>query len=135
MRPLIEDEYRVNIVAISCDSQQHVARHRERDGISFPLLSDPKLEIIRQFGLVHQKGLAFQTFNLLGVPLGWPTGFRRMAIPTTLLIDEQGMVRWIDQAEDYRQRGDETRISQALAEVFGEAGAVTFDGAGEAVGQ
>lgn len=47
-----------------------------------------------------------------------PTGYKTMAIPTTLLVDEQGVVRWIDQADAYRLCGDERRVSQALAEAF-----------------
>jgi hypothetical protein len=43
-----------------------------------------------------------------------------MAIPTTLILDEDGIVRWIDQAEDYRLRGDRTRTEGALREAFGE---------------
>lgn len=118
MRPLIEDEYGVEIIALSRDTREQVARHRARDGLSFTMLSDPALKVIGQFGLIHQKGLAFHTFTILGIPLGWPTRFQRMAIPTTLIVDETGIVRWIDQADDYRQRGDAARIRAALRQVF-----------------
>ena len=120
MRPLIEDEYGLTIVALSRDTQDDVARQLARDRLSFCLLSDPELVVIKQFGLIHHKGLAFQTFNVLGIPLGWPTKFQHMAIPTTLIVDESGTVRWIDQADDYRQRGDKARIRAALVEVFGQ---------------
>ena len=43
-----------------------------------------------------------------------------MAIPTTLLIDEKGIIRWIDQADDYRLRSDNERVMTAVREVFGE---------------
>ena len=55
---------------------------------------------------------------MLGIPIGWPTKFNQMAIPTTILIDEKGIVRWIDQATDYRLRGDHERIATALTQVF-----------------
>jgi hypothetical protein len=41
-----------------------------------------------------------------------------MAIPTTLLVDEDGIVRWIDQADDYRIRSDTARVLTAAAEAF-----------------
>lgn len=44
----------------------------------------------------------------------------QMAIPTTLLLDEEGIVRWIDQADDYRLRGDRARTENALKRVYGE---------------
>ena len=120
MQPLLQS-YGVQTVAISKDSVSQAQQHRQRDSLIFPLLTDPELKIHRQFGLVHQNGLEFKTFFVFGIPLGWPIGFRRMAIPTTFLVDEKGVVRWIDQAEDYRLRGNRARIEQALKQAFGES--------------
>lgn len=118
MKPLF-DQYNVSVIALSKDTQKEVAFHLERDGLeNVLLLSDPKLEMIRKFGLEHHKALEFITWNVLGIPLGVPGGFKTMAIPTSILLDEEGVVRWIDQADDYRQRGDEQRIQTALKEVF-----------------
>jgi len=85
------------------------------------LLSDPELAIIKRFGLLHEGAIVFRTFLVGGArfPLGWPIGFKQMAIPTTLLLDEDHVVRWIDQADDYRVRGDERRTQQALEQTFG----------------
>ena len=117
MRPLL-DRYEVKTIALSKDSVEIASQHRKRDGLSFTLLADPALKVIEQFGLIHQSGLEFKTFFVLGIPLGYPTGFRRMAIPTTFLVDRDGIVRWIDQADDYRLRGDVERIRQALQSVY-----------------
>lgn len=118
MRPIL-DAYGVSLVAISKDTIEQAAGHRLRDNLSsFMLLSDPDLDVIQAYGLVHQKGFRFHTLFLGSFPLGWPVGFDRMAIPTSLLIDEDGRVCWIDQAEDYRLRGDAGRIERALAAVF-----------------
>ncbi len=119
MQPLLQS-YSLQTLAISKDTVAQAQQHRQRDGLTFPLLTDPELKIHRQFGLVHQNGLEFKTFFMLGIPLGWPVGFRRMAIPTTFLVDAQGIIRWIDQADDYRLRGNRERIEQALQQVFGE---------------
>lgn len=117
MQPLLQN-YSVQTVAISKDNVSQAQHHRQRDSLIFPLLTDPELKIHHQFGLVHQNGLEFKTFFVLGIPLGWPVGFRRMAVPTTFLVDEQGIIRWIDQAEDYRLRGDRKRIEEALQQAF-----------------
>lgn len=121
MSPLLE-RYGVRVIALSKDDQAMARAHRARDGLRFDLLSDPNLAIIRRFGLLHAGAVVFKTWFLVGrFPLGYPTGFKQMAIPTTLILDEQGVVRWIDQADDYRLRGDQARTEQALAEVFGPA--------------
>lgn len=128
MKPML-DRYGVSVVALSKDPPELARAHRDRDGIEFTLLSDPDLAVIERFGLLHEEALEFTTFFVAGIPLGWPKrlGFDRMAIPTTLLIDEQGIVRWIDQADDYRLRGDERRTLAALEESFGEPGPTSGD--------
>ncbi len=110
----------VQVVALSKDTVAQAAAHRVRDGLTFPLLSDPDLSVITRFGLRHEAGLEFRTFLIGSVrfPLGWPVGFKAMAIPTTLLLDEDHIVRWIDQADDYRIRGDASRTQGALDAVF-----------------
>jgi len=118
MKPILE-RYGVRVIALSKDSPSQMATHLRRDPLTMTLLSDPKLEAIRKYGLLHRGGFEFITVPLFGVPLGVPRGFRDMAIPTTLLVDKNGVIRWIDQAEDYRMRGDEARIEQALAATWG----------------
>lgn len=115
------DSYGVTVVALSKDDVATCAAHRQRDGINFTLLADPALAVIKRFGLLHEGGFEFRTFLLGSIkfPMGWPTGFKSMAIPTTLLLDEDHTVRWIDQADDYRVRGDVTRTEAALREVYG----------------
>lgn len=121
MMPLLE-RHGVTVIALSKDDLAETNAHRARDGLTFTLLSDPELSVIKQFGLLHEGGLEFKTFFIGSArfPLGWPVGFKQMAIPTTLLMDEAHIVRWIDQAEDYRLRGDEARTRLALLEAFGE---------------
>jgi peroxiredoxin len=120
MAPLVA-EYGVTVVALSKDSPEQAAAHRVRDELSFTLLADPDLAVIKRFGLLHEGAIVFRTFLIGGArfPLGWPIGFKQMAIPTTLLLDKDHIVRWIDQADDYRVRGDEQRTRQALLETFG----------------
>ena len=112
-------KYGVRVVALSSDTPDRARFHLERDQLTLQLLCDPELRVISDYGLLHRRGISFRTFFFLGVPLGVPAGFKEMAIPTTILVDEKGIIRWIDQAEDYRMRGDEARIARALQDAFG----------------
>lgn len=114
MRALFHEKG-VRLVALSKDSVAEAAAHRTRDELDdITLLADPDLKVISAFGLEHHKALEFKSWTVLGIPLGLPTGYKRMAIPTSILMDANGTVRWIDQADDYRVRGDEERLIQAL---------------------
>ena len=121
MRPDLE-KYDVSIVALSKDTVAEAALHKKRDQLSFMLLSDPHLEVIRQFGVEHRKAFGFKTegsFSLFGIPFSLQPSFKAMAIPTTMIVDEQGIIRWIDQADDYRLRSDTERVMTAVKDVFG----------------
>jgi len=115
------DEYGVSLVALSKDTVDEAAIHKGRDGLTMNLLSDANLEVIRQYGVEHHKALGFKTgdFTLYGLPLAFTPSFKTMAIPTTLLIDENGVIRWIDQTDDYRLRSSEDRVLQAVRNAFG----------------
>ncbi len=114
--------YGISVIALSKDTPKEVGIHKSRDHLSIDLLSDAKLKVIRQYGVEHHKGFGFETgsFKIFDVPLALKPSFKAMAIPTTLLIDEDGMIRWIDQADDYRLRSNNDRVMAAIREVFGE---------------
>ena len=112
--------FRVEVVALSKDNAQAAARHKARDNLSFTLLADPKLGVIRQFGVEHHKAVEFSgpSVTVLGITLGFIPSLKKMAIPTTLLVDEHGVIQWIDQADDYRLRSSESRVLQAVRTAF-----------------
>ncbi|MFK7986710.1 MAG: peroxiredoxin family protein [Sandaracinaceae bacterium] len=120
MAPALE-AHGVRVVALSKDTVEEAAVHRRRDGVTATLLSDPNLEVIRRFGVEHHKALNMKTgmFKVFGIPLGLHVSFDAMAIPTTLLINEDGIVVWVDQAEDYRIRSQRDRVLAAVNDAFG----------------
>ncbi|MFT5356279.1 MAG: peroxiredoxin, partial [Polyangiales bacterium] len=120
LSPLLQ-ERNIDFVALSKDDPEAAAKQVLRDGLRFPLLSDPELKVIRQYGVEHHKAIEFSkvAFTVFGMPLALVPSVKTMAIPTTLLIDEEGIVRWIDQTDDYRLRSSEERVLQAIDEVFG----------------
>jgi peroxiredoxin len=91
--------------------------------LKFPLLSDPDLKVIRVYGVDHHKALG-QSKNpkktISGLAFGLaPFNFQTIAIPTTLLIDEKGTIRWIDQTDDYRLRSNKPIVLAAVKNAFG----------------
>jgi len=120
MRPGLA-KYNVNIVALSKDTPEEATTHKVRDGLGFPLLSDPNLKVIRQYGVEHHKALGQTThsFKIFNIPLAFEFSFKAMAIPTSLLVDEYGVIKWIDQSEDYRLRASEASVMQAVEKAFG----------------
>ena len=115
------DAYGVEMIALSKDTVAEAAIHKERDGISMTLLSDENLDVIRQYGVEHHKAFGFttDTFSFFGIPMSTQPSFKTMAIPTTFIIDEAGIIRWIDQTDDYRIRSDNKRVLDAVQSVFG----------------
>lgn len=93
-------------MAISADTPEQIRAGRAKHGAKVTLLADPELVVTKQFGLVNRKGLA-------------PGGLRHLPIPTTLLVDAEGVVRWIDQASDYVVRSHPDRVLAAIRTTIG----------------
>ncbi len=110
----------VSVIALSKDTVEEAAIHKERDGLSLTLLADPKLDVIRQYGVEHHKSLGFVTGRLMigGIPIVLAPSFKTMAIPTSLLVDESGRIVWIDQTDDYRLRSSNRRVLGAVEAAF-----------------
>ncbi len=95
----------MRMVAVSPDTVEEAAKMKRKLQLGFDIISDESLELIDLFGLRHEKGLAVAPGRKIMRPL---------AIPTTFLVDTEGVVRWIDQADDYRVRSDATRVLEAV---------------------
>ena len=114
-------QHGVRVVALSKDPPADAARHAKRDGLTLTLLSDPRLEVIRAYGVEHHKAfeLSKGPITFFGMPIGLVPRFEAMAVPTTLLIDEHGVIRWVDQSEDYKVRASRERVLGAVGATFG----------------
>ncbi|WP_022953982.1 peroxiredoxin family protein [Leucothrix mucor] len=116
-------KYGIKIIALSSDQIDDAKAHRKRDGLSLKLLSDPELKVIRQYGIEHIQALAGVSStikSMLGLPFPTSMERRSIAIPTSLLVDEHGVVQWIDQSEDYRLRADSELVMEQVVKAFGE---------------
>ena len=68
------------------------------------MLSDRDLAVTDLYGLRNQK-----------IHTG-PPGIPGLPVPTTILADAEGVVRWIDQSENYQRRSDPDHVLSALRE-------------------
>jgi peroxiredoxin len=100
LRPEL-DARDIELVAISADTPEQIRAGRAKHGAKVTLLADPELAVTKQLGLLNRKGLA-------------PGGIRHLPIPTTILVDADGVVRWIDQASDYAVRSHPDRVLAAI---------------------
>lgn len=88
------------------DTPEGIRRGKSMHGLDAVMLSDPALEVIDAFGLRNEN---------FTVQPPWVPG---LPVPTTMLADADGVVRWIDQTEDYTRRSDPGRVRDALQTAF-----------------
>jgi peroxiredoxin len=96
----------IRIVGISIDPPEINRRQSQKLGYSFPLLSDPKAEVIRRYDVLH--------------PGAGPKG-ADIARPAEFLIDSNGMVRWVNLTENIAVRARPEQVLDAFNQI-GSAG-------------
>jgi len=67
------------------------------------MLSDADLRVTDRYNLRHERAFAPKPGLIVPLP-----------IPTTILVDASGIVRWIDQASDYQVRSHPERVLAAI---------------------
>jgi peroxiredoxin len=72
-------------------------------GLEAVMLADRKVKLITRLGIRNQ-----------GFHSGLPGQAKALPIPTTVLIDAGGIVRWVDQHENYQSRSDPTVVMAAV---------------------
>jgi hypothetical protein len=70
------------------------------------MLADPDLAVTDLYGLRNQK--------IQSGPPGRP-----QPVPTSILADANGVVRWIDQSDTYQRRSDPDTVRAALRDHLG----------------
>ena len=87
---------------LCADTPEQIREGRQKHGLSTLILSDHDLSVTRLYNVENT------------APKLKPAGVAGIPIPTTILADREGIVRWIDQAEDYRVRSQPSRVLEAL---------------------
>ena len=89
----------VEVVAISVDSPAESRQLCQSRGYTFPFLSDPKADTIRQYGVLHADGS--------------PDG-KNIARPAEFLVDASGTIRWVNLTDDIRVRARPESVLAAI---------------------
>ena len=85
-------------VAISVDSPEASRDLAQKAGYTFPVLSDPNVEAIKRYDLVHK---------------GAGENGHDVARPAEFLIDSTGTVRWVNLTESYWVRARPEQVLEA----------------------
>jgi peroxiredoxin len=98
------------MVTLSVDTPKQTSAGMAKHGSQATMLADSDLAVTRLLGLENT------------APKVKPPGVVGLPIPTTILVDADHVVRWIDQATDYQVRAAPERVRAALIEALGEPG-------------
>jgi peroxiredoxin len=93
----------VEIAAISVDSNQDSRTLCASQGYTFPFLSDPKAEVIRQYGVLH--------------PRGGEDG-HDIARPAEFLVNAEGIIRWENLTGSIRVRARPEAVLKAIDDLL-----------------
>jgi peroxiredoxin len=102
------DKRGVKVITVSTDHPEEIREERVRHGLQADMLSDPSLVVTDAFGLRNQA--------IHSAPPGDDT--EALPIPTTLLVDGDGKVLWIDMSENYQRRSDPEVVLAAMRTHF-----------------
>ena len=92
----------IRLVAISVDGTEVTRGHCQKLGFNYPFLSDPKAEVVRRYGLLHQGA--------------GPEG-TDIARPAEFLIDSAGTIRWVNLTESVTVRARPEQVRKAVDEL------------------
>jgi len=109
MRPEL-DARGIAVVTVCADTAAQIRRGRGNHGLRATMLPDVDLAITDRYNLRNPKNFAPKPGIIIPLP-----------IPTTILVDADGIVRWIDQATDYMHRSDPERVLAAIRSTLGTA--------------
>ena len=102
LRPEL-DAHGVEIVTVCADTAEQIRKGRTKHGLHAVMLADPDLAITDRYNLRNPRNFALKSGVIVPLP-----------IPTTILVDASGTVRWIDQATDYMRRSAPERVLAAI---------------------
>ena len=100
----------MRVAGVSVDPPSHSKGMAEKLSLPFPLLSDPRGDLARRCGLWNAE--------------------EGVAVPAIVVVDREGIVRYLYEGRDFADRPGDEEVLGALEEAPAEAG--EGDGGGEA---
>ena len=89
----------VEIVAVSPDPNARSHEMAQRLHLGYRFVADPDLAVTRRYGLVHARG------GQQG---------EDVPIPTTVVLDRDGVVRWLWISNNFQVRPDPNEVRRAV---------------------
>jgi peroxiredoxin len=112
----------VGLIAISPQKPDGSLSMQEANELTYTVLSDPGSQIAGELGILTtgtpdaQKGQETLGLDLTAVNAD---GTRTLVMPTVVIADAGGVIRWIDVHPDYTTRSEPGQILEALDGVLG----------------
>ena len=111
----------IDLVAISPQTPDGSLTIAEQNDLTFSVVSDPGNQIAAALGILTQPiPEAITAMGALGLDLREANadGTRRLPMPTTVIIDVGGAIRWIDVHPNYTSRSEVSEILAAVDELL-----------------
>lgn len=112
----------IGLVAISPQAPDGSLSTKESKELTFTVLSDPGNQIARQLGILTAPSDGTRAAQLqLGLDLTQVNadGTTALPMPTVVIADADGVIRWIDVRLDYTTRAEPGQVLQAVTETIG----------------
>lgn len=112
----------IALIAVSPQKPDGSMSMQEKNELTFTVLSDPGNSIATALGILTQPTADARAAQLtLGLDLTTinADGTLRVPMPTTVLVDADGTIRWIDVHPDYTTRTEPAALVEAAATHLG----------------
>jgi peroxiredoxin len=110
----------VSLVAVSPQTPDGSVSMQEKNELTFTVLSDPGNQIAGRLGILTAPSDAARDIQLsmdLDVSAVNADGTTTLPMPTVTIVDEHGVLRWIDVHPNYTTRTEPAAVLAALAAI------------------
>ena len=107
----------IPLVAISPQTPDGSLTMQEKNELTFTVLSDPGNVLARQVGILTRPSDAVRARQLafgIDITASNADGTTELPMPTTLIVDGEHVIRWIDVHPNYATRSEPAEILAAL---------------------
>jgi peroxiredoxin len=111
-------EQGVKLIAISPQRPEGSMKMQERNKLSFTVVSDPANKIAAQLGILTaptETAVAAQAKLRLNLTNVNADGTSALPMPTVVVVDAEGIIRWIDVHPNYTTRSEPSEILAVVA--------------------
>ena len=111
----------ISLIAISPQTPDGSLSTKETKELTFTVLSDPGNQLARQLGILTAPGEGVRQAQLelgLDVRQANADGTTGLPMPTVIIADAEGIIRWIDVHRDYTARTEPEQVLRAIAQTI-----------------